>query len=40
MYNSPGISIALIFITVGIGFKLSQPLLINGLLAYTLELSL
>ncbi|XP_047259085.1 NAD(P)H-quinone oxidoreductase subunit 2 A, chloroplastic-like, partial [Capsicum annuum] len=24
MYNSPGISIALIFITVGIGFKLSQ----------------
>ena len=23
MYNSPGISIALIFITVGIGFKLS-----------------
>ncbi|KAL4357039.1 hypothetical protein AHAS_Ahas09G0146800 [Arachis hypogaea] len=25
MYNSPGISIALIFITVGIGFKLSNP---------------
>ncbi|CAN1862930.1 hypothetical protein LINPERHAP1_LOCUS45145 [Linum perenne] len=23
MYNSPGISIALLFITVGIGFKLS-----------------
>ncbi|KAF1855125.1 hypothetical protein Lal_00044199 [Lupinus albus] len=23
MYNSPGISIALIFITIGIGFKLS-----------------
>ncbi|KAH0447434.1 hypothetical protein IEQ34_023732 [Dendrobium chrysotoxum] len=32
MYNSPGISIALISITVGIGFKLSQPLFINGLL--------
>ncbi|KAK9660648.1 hypothetical protein RND81_O196700 [Saponaria officinalis] len=37
MYNSPGISIALIFITVGIGFKLPQPLLINGLLTYTKE---
>ena len=35
MYNSPGISIALlIFITVGIGFNLSQPLLINGLLTF------
>uniref|UniRef100_A0A1Y3BXT1 Putative NADH:quinone oxidoreductase/Mrp antiporter, membrane subunit n=1 Tax=Helianthus annuus TaxID=4232 RepID=A0A1Y3BXT1_HELAN len=37
MYNSPGISIALIFITVGIGFKLSPALLINGLLTYTKE---
>ncbi|GER57431.1 NAD(P)H-quinone oxidoreductase subunit 2 B [Striga asiatica] len=36
MYNSPGISLALIFITVGIGFKLS-PALINGLLTYTKE---
>ncbi|KAK9008946.1 hypothetical protein V6N11_080422 [Hibiscus sabdariffa] len=35
MYNSPGISIALIFIIVGIGFKLSPALLINGLLTYT-----
>jgi NAD(P)H-quinone oxidoreductase subunit 2 len=26
MYNSPGISIALIFITVGLGFKLSPAL--------------
>ncbi|XP_040967784.1 NAD(P)H-quinone oxidoreductase subunit 2 A, chloroplastic [Gossypium hirsutum] len=36
MYNSPGISIALIFITVGIGFKLSPTLLINGLLTQEL----
>nr|YP_011028306.1 NADH-plastoquinone oxidoreductase subunit 2 [Epidendrum eburneum]YP_011028318.1 NADH-plastoquinone oxidoreductase subunit 2 [Epidendrum eburneum]WNS59718.1 NADH-plastoquinone oxidoreductase subunit 2 [Epidendrum eburneum]WNS59730.1 NADH-plastoquinone oxidoreductase subunit 2 [Epidendrum eburneum] len=37
MYNSPGISIALISITVGIGFKLSPApfLFINGLLMYT-----
>ncbi|KAJ6880861.1 hypothetical protein NC652_034022 [Populus alba x Populus x berolinensis] len=33
MYNSPGISIALIFIIVGIGFKLSPTP--NGLLTYT-----
>ncbi|KAI5647822.1 hypothetical protein M9H77_33827 [Catharanthus roseus] len=37
MYNSPGISIALIFITVGIGFKLSRTPSINGLLTYTKE---
>uniref|UniRef100_A0A1Y3BTP1 Putative NADH:quinone oxidoreductase/Mrp antiporter, membrane subunit n=1 Tax=Helianthus annuus TaxID=4232 RepID=A0A1Y3BTP1_HELAN len=37
MYNSPGISIALIFITVGIGSSFPQPLLINGLLTYTKE---
>lgn len=40
MYNFPGIPIALISITVGIGFKGSsfpQPLFINGLLMYTKE---
>lgn len=36
MYNSPGISIALIFITVGIGFKLSLAPS-HGLLTYTKE---
>ncbi|KAJ6871800.1 hypothetical protein NC652_037224 [Populus alba x Populus x berolinensis] len=36
MYNYIGISIALIFITVGIGFKLFQaPFIINGHLTYT-----
>ncbi|KAL4270373.1 hypothetical protein AHAS_AhasUnG0096000 [Arachis hypogaea] len=38
MYNSPGISIALIFITVGIWVQaFPSPLLINGLLTYTKE---
>ncbi|KAK6923555.1 LOW QUALITY PROTEIN: NAD(P)H-quinone oxidoreductase subunit 2, N-terminal [Dillenia turbinata] len=36
MYNSPGISIALIFITE-LGSSFPQPLLINGLLTYTKE---
>ncbi|MCD9644656.1 NADH dehydrogenase subunit 2 [Datura stramonium] len=37
MYNSPGISIALIFITVGIGFKLSPAPSHHGSLTYTKE---
>ena len=40
IYNSPRISIALIFISVGIGFKLFHPLRINGLLTYTKECGL
>ncbi|MBA0792040.1 hypothetical protein Gohar_016568, partial [Gossypium harknessii] len=39
MYNSLEISIALIFITVGIGSSFPQPLLINGLLTYTKKYS-
>ncbi|MBA0733660.1 hypothetical protein Gogos_017646, partial [Gossypium gossypioides] len=39
MYNSLEISIALIFITVGIGSSFPQPFLINGLLTYTKDYS-